>query len=151
MKSRKERGNDIGRADYFHLGRNFAELEDSHKKGKRRRETTEVYREDAGKKDIELLRQDFGELFKAVFGLKDAWCSEYVQRGQSSGNCGKKGERMIKKDFSEEFESELRSWRRNAQIDAVKCALKFLAVVLGAAFITTVFVATLWGFLTTQF
>lgn len=54
-------------------------------------------------------------------------------------------------DFSEDFERELRSWRRNAQIEAVKCTLKFLAVVMGVAFITTVFVATLWGFLTTQF
>lgn len=58
---------------------------------------------------------------------------------------------MIKKDFSEEFEREMRLWRRNAQIDAVKQTAKFLAVVMGVAFITTVFVATLWGFLTTQF
>ena len=54
-------------------------------------------------------------------------------------------------DFSKDFEREVRSWRRNAQIEAVKCTLKFLAVVMGVAFITTVFVATLWGFLTTQF
>lgn len=54
-------------------------------------------------------------------------------------------------DFSQDFEREMRMWRRNAQIEAVKCTLKFLAIVLGMAFITTVFVATLWGFLTTQF
>ena len=54
-------------------------------------------------------------------------------------------------DFSEDFEREMRSWRRNAQIDAIKQTLKFLAVVFGVAFITTVFVATLWGFLTTGF
>lgn len=58
---------------------------------------------------------------------------------------------MIKKDFSEDFEREMRLWRRQARIDATKYTLKFLAVVFGAAFITTVFVATLWGFLTTQF
>ena len=54
-------------------------------------------------------------------------------------------------DFNSDFEREIRLWRRNAQIDAAKYTLKFLAVVFGVAFITTVFVATLWGFLTTQF
>lgn len=54
-------------------------------------------------------------------------------------------------DFNSDFEREMRLWRRNARIDAAKCTLKFLAVILGVAFITTVFVATLWGFLTTQY
>lgn len=58
---------------------------------------------------------------------------------------------MIKKDFSEDFECEMRSWRRNAQIEAVKCTLKFLAVVLGVSAICVFWIATLWGFLTTQF
>lgn len=54
-------------------------------------------------------------------------------------------------DFSEDFEREMRSWRRNARIDAVKCTLKFLAVVFGVAAICVFWIAVLWGFLTTQF
>ena len=53
-------------------------------------------------------------------------------------------------DFNSDFEREMRLWRRNAQIDAVKCTLKFLAVVLGVSAIC-VWIAVLWGFLTTQF
>lgn len=58
---------------------------------------------------------------------------------------------MIKKDFSEEFEREMRLWRRNAQIDAVKQTAKFLAVVLGVSAICVFWIAVLWGFLTTQY
>lgn len=58
---------------------------------------------------------------------------------------------MIKKDFSEDFECEMRMWRRNAQIEAVKCTVKFLAVVLGVSAICVFWIEVLWGFLTTQF
>lgn len=54
-------------------------------------------------------------------------------------------------DFSKDFEREMRQWRRNAQIDAVKCSVKFLAVVLGVSAICVFWIAVLWGFLTTQF
>lgn len=58
---------------------------------------------------------------------------------------------MIKKDFSEDFESEMRMWRRQARVDAVKCTLKFLAVIFGVAAICVFWIAVLWGFFTTQF
>lgn len=54
-------------------------------------------------------------------------------------------------DFSEDFEREMRLWRRQARIDAAKYSLKFLAVVLGVAAICVFWIAVLWGFLTTQF
>lgn len=54
-------------------------------------------------------------------------------------------------DFSEDFEREMRSWRRNARIDAVKYLFKFLAVVFGVAAICVFWIVVLWGFLTTQF
>lgn len=54
-------------------------------------------------------------------------------------------------DFSEEFEREMRSWRRQARIDAAKYTLKFLAVIFGVAAICVFWIAVLWGFLTTQF
>lgn len=54
-------------------------------------------------------------------------------------------------DFSKDFEREVRLWRRNSQIEAVKCTVKFLAVVLGVAAICVFWIAVLWGFLTTQF
>ena len=58
---------------------------------------------------------------------------------------------MLKIDFSEDFEREMRSWRRQARIDAVKYTLKFLAVVFGVAAICVFWIAVLWGFLTTNF
>lgn len=58
---------------------------------------------------------------------------------------------MLKIDLSEDFEREMRSWRRQARIDAVKCTVKFLAVVLGVAAICVFWIVVLWGFLTTQF
>ena len=54
-------------------------------------------------------------------------------------------------DFSKDFEREVRLWRRNAQIEAVKCTVKFLAVVLGVSAICVFWIVVLWGFLTTQF
>ena len=54
-------------------------------------------------------------------------------------------------DFSQEFEREMRKWRRNAQIEAVKQTVKFLAVVLGVSAICVFWIAVFWGFLTTQF
>lgn len=54
-------------------------------------------------------------------------------------------------DFSKEFDREMRLWRRNAQIDAVKYTLKFLAVVFGMAAICVFWIAVLWGFLATNF
>lgn len=54
-------------------------------------------------------------------------------------------------DFSEDFEREMRLWRRNAQIEAVKQKVKFLAVVLGVVVICVFWIAVLWGVLTTNF
>lgn len=54
-------------------------------------------------------------------------------------------------DFSEDFEREMRSWRRQARVDAAKCTLKFLAVIFGVAAICVFWIVVLWGFLTTQF
>ena len=54
-------------------------------------------------------------------------------------------------DFSEDFEREMRSWRRQARIDAIFYTLKFLAVVFGVAAICVFWIVVLWGFLTTQF
>lgn len=54
-------------------------------------------------------------------------------------------------DFNSDFEREMRLWRRNAQIDAVKQTAKFFAVVLGVSAICVFWIAVLWGFLTTQY
>lgn len=58
-------------------------------------------------------------------------------------------------DFSEDFEREMRSWRRNARIDAVKYLLLFLAklavVIGGLVFFTWLFQAVFFGFFTTQY
>lgn len=54
-------------------------------------------------------------------------------------------------DFSKDFEREMLLWRRNAQIEAVKQTVKFLAVVLGVSAICVFWIVVLWGFLTTNF
>lgn len=62
---------------------------------------------------------------------------------------------MLKIDFSEDFEREMRSWRRQARIDAVKYLLLFLAklavLIGGFVFFTWLFQAVFFGFFTTNF
>lgn len=54
-------------------------------------------------------------------------------------------------DFNSDFEREMRLWRRNAQIEAVKQTAKFFALALGVSAICVFWIAVLWGFLTTQY
>lgn len=62
---------------------------------------------------------------------------------------------MLKIDFSQEFEGEMRSWRRQARIDAVKYLLLFLAklamLIGGFVFFAWLFQAVFFGFFTTNF
>ena len=62
---------------------------------------------------------------------------------------------MLKIDFSKDFEREVRSWRRNARIDAAKYSLLFLAklavLIGGFVFFAWLFQAVFFGFFTTNF
>lgn len=62
---------------------------------------------------------------------------------------------MLKIDFSQEFEREMREWRRQARIDAAKYLLLFLAklavLIGGFVFFAWLFQAVFFGFFTTNF